>query len=230
MPGSAAASVTPATVSTYISEYMVSQIGSSTPGALSISNSDASVTASAYWSNGDAYVADTGTTAAGSQYSLYSGAEYYFEVSGPAYNTVNVSLTATGGASQTGYAGASGYIQWSSTQFGYGSGTAFTLNSVSTPSFSGTVSLPITTNIEYYVLLHANCTVGGDTDGGWVAGSASVWIDPMLTISQDYVDQGYALTVSPDLSPGLPTPVPCTMLLLGPGLIGLAAIRRRFRK
>ena len=230
MAGSAAASISPASVSTYISEYRGSETGSSTPGAVSMSTGGASVTASAYWSNGAAYVADTGATVAGAQFNLYAGVEYYFQVSGPAYSTVNVSLTASGGASQTGYAGANGYIQWGSVLFGYGGGTPFTVSSASSPAFSGTVSLPITANIEYYVILHTNCTVGGETDSGWAAGSANVWIDPMLTISPTSVSEGYTLTISPDLSPGLPTPAPCTMLLLGPGLIGLAAVRRRSKK
>jgi hypothetical protein len=224
--------ISPATVSMSISEYMVSETASSTPGTITMNDSGGSATASVYWSNSAGYVALSATALAGSQFNLGSQVEYYFEVSGgPAYGPVNVSLTAAGSALQTGNAGASGYIAWASVPYGWGSGTAFTVNSGGSSTFSGTAPLSIYANIEYDIILHANCTAGGQNgDGTWVAGSASVLIDPMLTISQTYVNEGYTLTVSPDLSPGLPTPAPCTMFLLGPGLIGLAAIRRRFKK
>lgn len=183
-----------------------------------MNNSGGSATASAYWSSGEGYMALSGTALAGSQYNIGSEVEYYFQVSNPnqAYPPLNVSLTAAGSASQTGNAGASGYIEWASVPFGWGSGTAFTVNSGGSSTFSGTVSLPVYANIEYEVILHANCTAGGESgDGPWVAGSANVLIDPILTISQTYVNEGYTLTVSPDLSPArLPTSVP---LSLSPG-------------
>lgn len=232
---SAPPSVSAATVFTYISDYMVSQTGSTTPGTITMNNSSGNATASAYWSDGAGYAALSATALAGSQFNLSAQVEYYFEVSNPNQSypmPLNVSLTAAGSALQTGNAGASGYIGWAPVPFGFGNGgTAFTVNSGGSSSFSGTATLPIYANVEYDIILHANSTAGGQNGAGtWVAGSASVLIDPMLTISQADIDAGYTLTISPDLSPGLPTPAPCTMLLLGPGLVGLAAIRRRFKK
>ena len=85
MAGSAAASsvISSASASTYISEYMVSGTGSSTPGTVSMSSGGGSATASAYWSDGTGYVALSGATEAGSQYNLYAGVEYYFQVRPP---------------------------------------------------------------------------------------------------------------------------------------------------
>jgi len=212
-----------------------------TPGSVTETNSAGASTASAYWSSGVGYASVSGAGVGGefaSGLSINTGASAisYLEVSGPTtHGSIPLIFTAAGSASASGTASSyakvliapNGTALWdflftATAQTGVGA-------SPQTPSstFSGSQTAYVTPNTVYYVNTEAYISIG------FYPGSASATADPMVVIDPTFAYAGeYNLTLSPDLTPGPPAaaPAPCTVLLLGPGLIGLGALRRRLKK
>ena len=211
-----------------------------TPGTYTVVNQDGTSTASAYWSEGVGSAAASGSgiggefTPADQEINTAASAICYLEVNGPTIlGGVPLIITAAGGVSASGTAGATAGVlmgeygePW--TVFSVAAQTGIGASSqVPSAAFSGSKKEYVTPGQTYYINTEAYISLG------YFLGSASAWVDPTVVIDPTFADASdYTLTVSSDLTPGpsAATPAPCTMLLLGPGLVGLAAIRRRLKK
>ena len=77
--------------------------------------------------------------------------------------------------------------------------------------------------LEISLFVDVNAVTGGQN----INSISTASVDPTLTIAQSYLNQGYSLVLSPNITSAVPEPSTWAMLLLGFAGVGIMAYRRK---
>jgi hypothetical protein len=169
----------------------------------------------------------------------YANMTYYYRVTGPSNVSVPLIFTfasdysvATTGTGNT--TSGIAYLRFLPGTYAYAFGpmytTSVTNSLLGSHVANGTVSAGTWYQVFMYIKLYLadndSTRAGGITGTG--TSSGTIWIDPTITIDPAWLASNPGYTLQFDTVTA--APLPPAFLLLGPGLVGLAAVRRRLKK
>ncbi len=164
--------------------------------------------------------ATANATANGSE--AFASLNYYFEISGPASNSLSVNVFANGslfsdsGTMQsTDFLRVNGTTIVNATSFGGSNNGAFTRSA----TLSG-----LSYNVAYFIEMNVTAIAHP-------SGTATAFLDPYLFLDPSLVEQGYSIITSPgignSLTSAVPEPSTWAMMVLGFTGVGFMAYRRK---